>query len=84
MARNKSNTAEFTLTLKENRYKGETYPQLVGSFKKGREAFLISIATDDKGNPKFYESKKGDVFIYARAVSFTSDGDRPKRRNEMR
>lgn len=83
MAKN-PNTAEFTLTMKENRYKGEVYPQLVGSFKKGRESFLISISCDEKGNPKIYESQKGDLFVYARAVAFVQDGTKPRRKNEMR
>lgn len=80
----KNSKAEFTLTVKDNKYKGETYTQLVGSFKDGRNVFLISIQTDENGSPKVYKSEKGAEFIYARAVKFadTPDGKK-KRKNEM-
>lgn len=81
----KGNVAEFTLKVTDNKYKGETYTSLVGSFKKGRDSFLISIQTDAEGNPTFYTTKDGkSTFIYARAVSFQQDGEKPKRRNEMK
>lgn len=84
MATNKSNVAQFTLSVKDNKYKGETYTQLVGSFKKGRDSFLISIQTDSNGNPKMYKSEKGTEFIYARAIHFNESTEGPKKRNEMK
>ncbi len=83
MARNKDNVAEFSLTLKEDNYKGETYHRLVGSFKNGGKNILVSIACDDSGQPKIYESEKGKRFCYARAVKFNKTQS-STRRNEMK
>lgn len=79
----KTNVAEFSLTLKDETYKGETYTKLVGSFEKGGETIIISISTDKAGNPKFYESKKGNHFIYARAVAFRTAARGERKRNKM-
>ena len=78
--------AEFSFTLKENKYKGETYHQLVGSFEKGSETILISINCDASGNIPMYKTKdKGIDFCYARAVSFrTGQKQEKKRKNVMR
>ena len=75
---------EFTLAIKDKKYKGETYTQMVGSFEDGRETYLISIQTDEKGNPKVYKSEKGVEFIYARCVKFKSSEDgKRKRKNQF-
>lgn len=75
--------AEFTLKVTENRYKGETYTQLVGSIKDGNQSILVSIPCDSSGNVPFYDSKSGDRFCYARAVKFTAGQRSRKRRNEF-
>lgn len=77
----KNNVAEFTLQLKENRYKGETYHQLVGSFRHGTRDILISINCDSSGNIKFYESKRGNQFCYVRAIGYNKQNR--TRRNQI-
>lgn len=77
------NVAEFSLSYKENKYKGNVYPQLVGSFKKGTQSFLITMSCDSDGNIKVYNSKDGTPFVYARAIAFNDNGQKPKRKNEM-
>lgn len=80
---NNSN-ASFTLAVKDNRYKGETYTQMVGSFEDGSNTYLVSINTDENGNIPMYKSEKGVHFCYARVVRFkkSPDGKR-KRKNQL-
>lgn len=76
--------AEFSLALKENKYKGEVYHQLVGSFEKGSETILISINCDASCNIPMYKTKdKGIDFCYVRAVSFRTGAQKEKKRKNV-
>lgn len=80
----KNPQVQFTLTVKDNKYKGKTFTQLVGSFEDGRNSFLVSIQTDSNGIPKIYKSEKGAEFIYARCVKFAkSENGQRKRKNQF-
>ncbi len=84
-------SAEFTLSRRVEKYKGEEHYTLVGSFKKGSEVFIVNIPCDSAGVPKVYEgvskyskSKEPIPFIYARASSFREGaGQKRKSRNEL-
>ncbi len=84
-------SAEFTLSRRMEKYKGEERYTLVGSFKKGSEVFIVNIPCDSEGVPKVYEgvskySKSNDPipFIYARASSFREGTQQKrKRKNEL-
>ncbi len=82
----KDNVAEFTMSLKHNKYKDSEWDSLVGSFGVGgNRRILVSINCDSSGRPVVYESKDGKgKFVYAKAVRYTKTKGDGNGKRELR